>query len=154
MGAGMGVRGGFGPITVCSGLMIVSLCLTGCANTPEPPLETLSSGRCVDDSPACIQARQSELTGILADKEKRWIHRPATADSYAGGVRLFAYKKRKRELSCAELAVAHKEAESGPAVLRGPAGKHLTPAQVSRGAMLSTEVSRELQSEIRKRCPR
>ena len=150
----MGVRGGIGPITVCGGLMALWLGLSGCASNPPPQLETQSGGRCVDDSPNCIKARQSELTVILADKQKRWIQQPATADAYAGGVRLFAYKKRKRELSCAELALAHKEAEAGPAVLRGAAGKHLTPAQVSRGAMLSTEVSRELHRELRKRCGR
>lgn len=154
MGAGMNCRGATGPLSVFSGLLALALGLTACAGTPEPQLGQLSNGRCVDDSPACIKARQTELGTILSDKDKRWIHRPATADSYAGGVRLFAYKKRKKELSCAELAVAHKEAEAGPAVLRGPAGKHLTPAQVARGAMLSTEVSRELQREMQRRCRR
>jgi len=150
----MGSRGAIGPLTVLGGLLGLALGLSACAGTPEPPLGQLSKRHCVDDSPACIKARQTELGTILADKDKRWIQRPATADSYAGGVRLFAYKKRKRELSCAELAVAHKEAEAGPAVLRGPAGKHLTPAQVSRGAMLATEVSRELHREMQRRCRR
>jgi hypothetical protein len=139
-------------MTVFGGLVLLSLSLMGCASNPTPPIGEWSEGRCVDDSPTCIKARQSELNVILADRERRWIHQPASADSYAGGVRLFAFKKRKRDLSCVELAAAQKEAEAGPAVLRGPAGKHLTPAQVSRGAMLSTEVSRELQREIQRRC--
>ncbi|MGE0765951.1 MAG: hypothetical protein AB7L90_05770 [Hyphomicrobiaceae bacterium] len=146
-------KGAFGSITALGCLVVLPLGLAGCAgNAPAELVDVTAGGRCVDDSPSCIKARQSELNLILADKQKHWIRRPATADSYAGGVRLFAYKKRKRELSCAELTLAHKEAEAGPAVLRGPAGKHLTPAQVSRGAMLSAEVSRELHQEMRRRC--
>lgn len=143
-----------GRATLLGGLVTVGLSIAGCAGTPTPDLAQQARPHCVDDSPACIKARQTELGVILADKNKSWIKRPASADSYATGVRLFAYKKRKRDLSCTELVVAHKEAEAGPAVLRGPAGKHLTPAQVSRGAILSTEVSRELQREIHRRCRR
>lgn len=150
----MGFKIGIGPMTVLGGLAALCLGLAGCASNPAPPLGEWSDGRCVDDSPACVKARQTELNVFLADKEKRWIHKPATADSYAGGVRLFAYKTRKRDLSCPELALAHKEAEAGPAVLRGPAGRHLTPAQVSRGAMLAAEVSSELKKELRRRCNR
>jgi len=153
-GAGMAFRGAIAPMTVFGGLVALGLCLVGCAGTPSPSIEPTARRGCIDDSPSCVKARQAELHVMLSDKDKRWIHRPATADSYAGGVRLFAYKKRKRELSCAELAVAHKEAEAGPAVLRGPSGKHLTPAQVSRGAMLSQEVARELRKEMNRRCGR
>jgi hypothetical protein len=150
----MGLRGGIGRLAVMGGLAAISVYLHGCAGSPAPPVGVWTEGRCVDDSPACIKARQHELSGMLADRQKRWIQQPATAESYAGGVRLFAYKKRKKELSCAELEAAHREAEAGPAVLRGPAGKHLTPAQVSRAVMLSTEVARELQVEKRRRCGR
>lgn len=127
--------------------------LSGCGGGPEPPIGTWTEARCVDDSPHCVAQRQSQLKAMMSDKERRWVGQPATADAYAGGVRLFAFKTRKKELSCAELAVGRREADAGPAVLRGPAGKHLTPAQVSRGAMLSTEVARELQTEMRRRCP-
>jgi hypothetical protein len=92
------------------------------------------------------------LRSMLSDRERRWVKQPATADAYASGVRLFAFKSRKKELSCDELASGRREAEAGPAVLRGPAGKHLTPAQVSRGAILSAEVSRELSVEMQRRC--
>ncbi|MEZ5816720.1 MAG: hypothetical protein R3D44_06535 [Hyphomicrobiaceae bacterium] len=149
---------GFGKVSagvtasLCS--VAIGLVLAGCANAPAPAIGTWTEGRCVDDSPNCIKARQAELRVILSDRQHKWVHHPPTADSYAGGVRLFAFKTRKRELTCAELSVGHKEAEAGPAVLRGPAGKHLTPAQISRGAMLSSEVSRELQGELRRRCRR
>lgn len=125
--------------------------LAGCGGGPEPPLG-VTDVKCIDDSPACIAQRQSLLRSMLADRERRWVKQPATADAYASGVRLFAFKSRKKELSCDELATGRREAEAGPSVLRGPAGKHLTLAQVSRGAMLSAEVSRELSAEMQRRC--
>ena len=55
-------------------------------------------------------------------------------------------------LSCDELAIGRKEADAGPGILRGPDGKGLTMAQVSRGVMLSPEISRELSNEHKRRC--
>lgn len=134
-------------------LLAVPLSLFGCAGTTQPEIGPWTEVKCVDDSPTCVSQRQSQLKTMLADKDRKWVSQPATADAYAGGVRLFAFKSRKRDLSCAELAAGRREAEAGPAVLRGPAGRHLTPAQVSRGAMLATEVSRELNGEMKRRCP-
>jgi hypothetical protein len=133
-------------------MIAVWLGISGCGGGPEPPIGTWTEVKCIDDSPACITQRQSMLRSMLSDRERRWVKQPATADAYASGVRLFAFKSRKKELSCDELASGRREAEAGPAVLRGPAGKHLTPAQVSRGAILSAEVSRELSVEMQRRC--
>lgn len=134
-------------------LVVAWLGLSGCAGNPAPEIGPWTETKCLDDSPACVAQRQGQLKTILADRERRWIAQPAGADAYAGGVRLFAFKTRKRELSCAELAAGRREADAGPSVLRGPQGRHLSPAQVSRGAMLAGEVSRELQAEMRRRCP-
>jgi hypothetical protein len=133
-------------------MLALWLGITGCGGGPEPPIGAWTEVKCIDDSPACIAQRQSILRSMLADRERRWVKQPATADAYASGVRLFAFKSRRKELSCEELATGRREAEAGPAVLRGPAGKHLTPAQVSRGAILSAEVSRELTVEMQRRC--
>lgn len=127
--------------------------LAACSSGLEPEVTVAPANRCVDDSPQCVSRRQAELKSILADRERKWTREPATADHYAGGVRLFAYKTRKREMSCPELAHARREAEAGPGALRGPGGRHLTPAQISRGVMLAGEVSRELSIEMRRRCP-
>lgn len=133
------------------GLAVVASALGGCGGgDPEGTLTT--SHKCVDDSVGCIAHRQSTLKTLLADRDKRWIHEPATADAYAGGVRLFAFKQRKRELTCNELALGRREADAGPGVLRGPGGRHLTPAQISRGVMFAGEVSRELGNEMKRRC--
>jgi hypothetical protein len=128
--------------------------LTGCGGAWETDATlTQQPRRCVDDSPACIAERQAQLRTLLADRERKWVRDPASPDAYAAGVRLFAFKSQKKALSCHELAAGRREADAGPAVLRGPTGRHLTPAQISRGAMLATEVSRELGGEMRRRCP-
>lgn len=107
---------------------------------------------CVDDSRQCVEQRMAALKGMMGDKDRRWIREPATPQAYASGVRLFAFKGRKKELTCEELAIGKREAEAGPGVLRSKGATGLTPAQVSRGTMLSGEVSKELAVEMRRRC--
>lgn len=107
---------------------------------------------CVDDSLECISKRQAALRHLVGDKEKKWVKEPATPASYASGVRLFAFKTKKKELSCEELSHARREADAAPTVLRGPQAKVLTSAQASRGIMLAGEVSRELGNEFARRC--
>lgn len=138
---------------IASLLVGAILPLAGCGGSIEPEATVSPGYRCVDDSIACVSHRQSVLRGLLADPKRHWVREPADANAYATGVRLFAFKTKKRELTCPELALGRREADAGPAVLRGPQGRHLTPAQVSRGAMLSTEVSRELGKEMGRRCP-
>ena len=67
------------------------------------------------------------------------------------GVRLFAFRSRKRDLTCEELAHGKREADGAPAALNGPHSGGLSPAQKSRGTMLAAEVSKELTSEMRRR---
>jgi hypothetical protein len=130
-----------------------SLAVSGCGGGTDFDSEVRPSLRCVDDSPNCIAQRQSALRGMMADPKRGLVHEHADANAYATGVRLFAFKSKKRDLSCQELSLGRREADAGPATLRGPAGRHLTPAQISRGVMLSTEVSRDLAGEMRRRCP-
>lgn len=107
---------------------------------------------CVDDSSHCIEQRRTALHSIMSDKDRKWVREAPTPAAYASGVRLFAFKTRKSELSCDELAVGRREADNAPHVLRGPGSTNLTPAQVSRGVMLGAEVSRELAAEMKRRC--
>ncbi|MFM9941373.1 MAG: hypothetical protein ACKVP7_17965 [Hyphomicrobiaceae bacterium] len=124
----------------------------GCSSGNDGPQIQSSAGLgCVDDSRHCIEQRQASLRAMMADREKRWIREPASPSAYASGVRLFAFKSRKRDLTCDELAQGRREADAGPAILRGPGGAGLTPAQISRGAMLSAEVSKELNAEMQQR---
>ncbi|MGZ8410997.1 MAG: hypothetical protein ACXWVS_13945 [Hyphomicrobium sp.] len=91
------------------------------------------------------------MKAMLADPSKSWISQRPDAAAYASGVRLFAYKSKKKDLSCAELQAGKREADAGPAVLRTP-GNGLSHSQVSRGVILAHEVSRELSRELSRRC--
>lgn len=128
-------------------LILASCSFGGFASEGPPP-----AGGCVDDSKECIDSRSAALRSMMADKDRRWVKEPATAHSYASGVRLFAYKGRKRDLTCQELAHGKREADAAPAALTGPAAAGLTPAQISRGTMLAAEVSKELGVELKRRC--
>lgn len=131
---------------------LAALLLGACAGSAPP--EPGAGLSCVDDSPHCVGERQTALGRLVADKERAWIKERATPEAYASGVRLFAFKAKKRELSCEELALGRREAEGAAGALRGTSTTALTPAQVSRGAIFATEVGRELASEHAKRCNR
>ena len=124
----------------------------GCAGTPNAEgVNTTASLTCVDDSAQCIGQRKAALTSMTSDPSKKWVKEPANALAHASGVRLFAFKTKKKDLSCDELAAGKKEADSAPGALRS-GGSGLTPSQVSRGVMLASEVGRELQNEYNRRC--
>lgn len=108
--------------------------------------------KCVDDSPHCISQREKVFDRYMADTSRSWVKQPAGAEAHASGVRLFAFSKRRKDLSCDELRHGKREADSAPGVLRGSGSANLTPAQISRGVMLANEVSRELAKEISRRC--
>jgi hypothetical protein len=108
---------------------------------------------CLDDSPECIGRRQGLLRQLAADPARGWLKETPTAEAYASGVRLYAMKNAKRQLSCEELQRGKQEADGAPGALRGAQGR-LTLAQVSRGIMFAGEVGRELQGEMGRRCKR
>jgi hypothetical protein len=106
---------------------------------------------CIDDSRECVDQRQATLKSFLADKDRSWVKEHATPQAHASGVRMFAFRSKKKELSCDELASGRREADAASKALRGPDGKGLTPAQVSRASLFAAEVSKELTAEMRAR---
>ncbi len=88
---------------------------------------------------------------MMADRRRTWVQRPPSAEAYASGVRLFAFKKSKKSLTCDELGLGIREASGARASLRRAADR-LSPAQIARSAMLGDEVSRELSREKKRRC--
>ena len=90
---------------------------------------------------------------LQSDPNRAWIKEHPTPEAYASGVRLFAMKSKKHELSCDELAHGRQEADGAPAALRSQPNR-FTSAQISRGTMLAAEVGRELGNEFGRRCRR
>ncbi len=133
-------------------MIAVSLFVTGCAVNTAIVTSPLAGLSCIDDTPNCIQKRQSTLRYLTNDPTRAWVRQRPTPMAYASGVRLFAFKKKKAELSCAELKIGKLEADSAKKVMSGTGASGLTPAQVSRGTMLATEVSRDLRREQKRRC--
>ena len=137
-------------VFACLGACVAAL--SACVGGNQPEIAGTRAGlACVDDSFECISKRKATLQAMVGDDARKWITEPATPAAYASGVRLFAFKSKKKDLSCDELARGHKEAEAGPSALKA-SGTGLTPAQVSRGAMLAHDVGRELQTEYNRRC--
>ena len=104
---------------------------------------------CIDDSTECVERRQTTLNALLSDKDRGWVKEQPSPLAHASGVRLFALRSKKSELSCEELVHARKEADGAPKMLKGSQG--LSPAQISRASMFAAEVSKELTLEMKKR---
>lgn len=136
----------------------VALAMTGllaaCAANDGPQIGHGKGMSCLDDSAHCIAQRKTALRHIVTRSDRHWVRDHATVDAYASGVRLFAFKTKKKELTCDELSMGRREADAAAQVLRGPEGRTLSPAQISRGVMLGEEVSRELAREHKRRCRR
>ncbi len=128
-------------------------CLAACATSSAPPELSKGGYSCVDDSLECINKRQNLLRQLTADSSRSWMKEQPTPEAYASGVRLFAMKTKKRDLTCDELDRGRREADGAHSSLKS-AGARLTPAQVSRGSMFATEVGRELTNEMGRRCKR
>jgi hypothetical protein len=128
-----------------------ALAVAGCSISTGLEGDTRAGLSCVDDTPECINRRQSTLRHLVDDKSHVWVKEPATPEAYASGVRLFAFKAKKTELTCDELAHGRREAEAARSALKS-AGPSLTSAQVARGTLFAGEVAKELQAEMRRRC--
>lgn len=130
-------------------LLFAPVAPVGCSG-PNVTTGASSGLSCVDDSSDCVAKRQRTLRYLVDDNDRAWVKAHAPPEAYASGVRLFALKSKKKDLTCDELAHGKNEADRAPGVLRS-AG-NLTSAQVSRGIMLASEVSRELGAEMKRRC--
>lgn len=146
-------RAGSAKPTRALGVLIALTGTLGACSSSEPPeVGTRAGLSCIDDSSHCISQREKVFDQFMADKSRGWVKQPASPEAYASGVRLFAYSKQRRNLSCDELAHGKREADAGPGILRANSGGRLTPAQISRSVMLAGEVSRDLGRELDKRC--
>jgi hypothetical protein len=124
----------------------LSLWLSACSGVS---LDDRAGLACIDDTPECVASREATLKSMLADKTRGWVREAPTARAHASGVRLFAFRSKKAELSCEELGHGRREAEAAPKALKGQQG--LSPAQISRASLFAAEVQRELAAEMKRR---
>ena len=114
------------------------LCLLASACSSFGPDDPRAGLSCVDDSPECVDRRQATLKSMLDDQDRKWVKESTNPQAHASGVRLFAFRSRKKELTCEELALGRREADSVPKTLRG--SKELSPAQISRANLFAAEM--------------
>src|SRR5262249_38948246 len=101
---------------LATALGLGALALAACSG---PGLDDSRAGlSCVDDSPQCIERRQATLKSMLSDKERRWVREAPTPQAHASGVRLFAFRTAKSDLTCDELVHGRREAEAAPRALK------------------------------------
>ena len=133
---------GRGLAVLVSGLCLLASACSGFG--PDDPRAGLS---CVDDSPECVDRRQATLKSMLDDQDRKWVKEQADPQAHASGVRLFAFRSRKKELTCEELALGRREADSVPKALRGPEGK----SPIAAADRASQHVRRRGQQGARRR---
>lgn len=137
-------------VTLLAVLGSLGLLLSACSGVFDAE-DSKAGLSCIDDSKECVDRRQATLKAMLADKERKWVKEPASPHAHASGVRLFALRSRKTEMTCEELAHGRREAEGAPKALKAASGEGLSPAQISRASLFAAEVSKELSVEMKKR---
>jgi hypothetical protein len=86
----------------------------------------------------------TELRMLVTDPVRNWVGQPQSAEAYANGTRLFAYRALKKKLTCDELHRALAETEA--------AGPSLQGSRYEGARKLMSDVRHELGAERTKRC--
>jgi hypothetical protein len=94
---------------------------------------------------------KTALKKMVDDRKRGWVgdHQPAAA--YSDGTRLFAYRALRKKLTCRELTLALTEVHAAAKSLAGEV-PGVSPEQISRTRLLSTQVEGELSKEHGARC--
>lgn len=94
----------------------------------------------------------ARLKALVEDPKRGWIgqSQPKPAE-YADGIRLFAYRALRGQLSCGELAVALVEMNAAAKAFREPV-ESLPPDKIARLRSLVSKVEVELRAERASRC--
>jgi hypothetical protein len=128
--------------------LILSACSTGSSISLLPGLPQLfgTQEAPTQEADACPTPEKcaAQLRILVKDPVRKWVGQPQSADAYANGTRLFAYRALKRKLTCDELRRALVETEA--------AGPSLQPVRYAGARKLMSEVRRELGAERTKRC--
>ena len=127
---------GFLLLTGCAGSGNFSL-FPGIASTEASP--ATEAGACPTPEACAVQLKK-----LVDDPRRDWIGQPQSADAYANGTRLFAYRALRKKLTCNELKRALEDTVAAASSLQSP--RH------DRARVLTTAVSQELKAEQSRRC--
>ena len=133
-------------------VILLSAILAGCSGTESTPPPSNPAAGCVDDSKHCIEMRGQALKGMMADPKRTWVTKPETAAAYATGVKLFAYKSKKAEMTCAELAHGREETRTMPQALKPGSVQGMNDSRLAQVRDLSGQVNKELSKEFDRAC--
>ena len=122
--------------------------LAGCSGMTTAGNEQI----CLDDSGDCIASRTAAYNEMVADKQHAWVNRPASRSLHASGIRMFAFKATKAQLTCAQLTAGINEASSVRGALAGSM-QGVSADRISQAKALADETRAELQKvRLKKRC--
>jgi hypothetical protein len=136
---------------VIFGSMAVVLSLAGCASEEGgmPFAFSFAGGSplgAASDACTTPQDCSERLKSLVNNPNREWVGAPQSAEDYANGTRLFAYRALQKKLTCGELKRAVEDTKAALSSLEKP------PYQ--RAHALAGEVSRALIAEQAKRCSR
>ena len=89
---------------------------------------------------------------MLGDPKRSWITKPEMAAAYATGVKLLAYRGKKVEMTCAELAHGREETRTMPQTLKPGSVQGMNDSRLAQVRDLSGQVNKELSREFDRAC--
>jgi len=91
------------------------------------------------------------LRALVENSDRSWMRRAETPAEVLTGVRIFAYRALRAQLTCGELGVALAQLAGVPTKLRTPPPGS-RPQEVASATRLAAEVHEELSAERETRC--
>ena len=121
---------------------------------PAPAAQTAAPNpRAQADRNSCGSTDQCRvmLKTMIDSPDRGWVGQRESADVYANGTRLFAYRALRKQLTCGELSLAVDELAAASQSLGGSVSG-VPPDQLSRTRALCSQVEGELAKEREARC--
>src|SRR5262245_26104331 len=131
-------------VAALAAFLTLSACSAGSSFSLLPGLGGNESPAPEADSCPTPEKCASQLRMLVSDPVRNWAGQPQSADAYANGTRLFAYRALRKKLSCDELRRALVETETAGPSLHGP--------RYEAARKLMSDVRRELGAEKTRRC--
>ncbi|KAB2851212.1 MAG: hypothetical protein F9K44_02355 [Hyphomicrobiaceae bacterium] len=129
------------------------LLLAACASfNSAPEVSNNPAAGCVDDSKQCIDRRMTTLKAMVSDPKRTWVFQQESPASYATGVKLFAYRATRSQLTCTELSHGRQETAEAAHSLKSGSVPGMNDSRLAQVRDMSSQVSKELGKEFDKAC--